>query len=88
MFRKTIISLLTLCLVGLAAPVQAAQVDCDATYCFTPEDFSAEESLKGICITELPQNRGALLLNQRVLRQGDILTTEQVSQMTFCLVRA
>ena len=88
MFRKTIISLLTLCLVGLAVPVRAAQVDCDATYCFTPEDFSQEESLQGICITDLPQNRGALLLGHRVLRQGDILTTEQVSRMTFSPVRS
>lgn len=88
MFRKTIVSLMALCLVGLAAPARAAQVDCDAIYCFTPEDFSAEEALQGICITDLPQNRGALLLGHRVLRQGDILTTEQVSRMTFSPVRS
>lgn len=72
------------CLLGLAAPVLAAEVDCDATYCFTAQDFSGEEQLQGICITGLPDSTtGTVMLGSRVLRPGDILTTQQVEQMTF-----
>ena len=64
--------------------VSAAGVDSDTVYCFSPADFSAEEQLAGICITSLPEaEAGTVMLGQRVLRPGDILTAEQVSQMTF-----
>ena len=64
--------------------VSAAEVDSDTVYCFSPADFSAEEQLAGICITSLPEaEAGTVMLGQRVLRPGDILTAEQVSQMTF-----
>ena len=39
------------CLLPLGAA--AAQVDSDATYCFSAEDFATEENLAGICITHL-----------------------------------
>lgn len=72
------------CLAGLAVPTLAAEVDCDATYCFTSQDFSqSEEPLTGICITDLPTNSGTVLLGSRVLKPGDILTVQQISQMTF-----
>ena len=32
-----------LCLFGLIGGALAAEVDCDATYCFTPQDFSVDE---------------------------------------------
>lgn len=64
--------------------VSAAEVDSDTVYCFSPADFSEEEQLAGICITSLPEaEAGTVMLGQRVLRPGDILTAEQVSQMTF-----
>ena len=64
--------------------VSAAEVDSDTVYCFSPADFSGEEQLAGICITALPESSaGTVMLGQRVLRPGDILTAEQVSQMTF-----
>lgn len=64
--------------------VSAAEVDSDTVYCFSPADFSEEEQLAGICITALPESSaGTVMLGQRVLRPGDILTAEQVSQMTF-----
>ena len=64
--------------------VSAAEVDSDTVYCFSPADFSAEEQLAGICITSLPEaEAGTVMLGQRVLRPGDILTAEQVSRMTF-----
>lgn len=74
------------CLVGAASAVTAAEVDSGSIYCFTREDFSTEEEeLAGICITRLPESSvGTVMLGTRVLRPGDILTAEQVAQMTFC----
>lgn len=77
------------CLLGLCGSVQAQQVDCDATYCFTAEDFNtASEELLGICITQLPDSRtGTILLDSRVLQPGDILTAQQLDRMTFAPLR-
>ncbi len=76
-----------LCLAGLAGSVLAAEVDCDSTYCFTAQDFS-EETLTGICITGLPDPAtGTVMLGNRVLRSGDILAADQLSQMTFSPLR-
>ena len=82
MFPKRLFCfLLFLCILpGTAA---AAAVDSGAVYCFTREDFSPEEALAGICIRDLPGTAGTLTLGDRVLRPGDILTAEQISQMTF-----
>ncbi|MCD7859186.1 MAG: Ig-like domain-containing protein [Firmicutes bacterium] len=61
----------------------AAEVDSDSVYCFTESDFS-EDSLQGICILSLPDaSAGTVMLGSRVLRSGDILTAEQITQMTF-----
>ena len=66
------------------AAATAAEVDCDATYCFTQEDFAGEETLTGICITSLPDpESGTVLLGSRVIRSGDILTADQLEKMTF-----
>ena len=88
MFRIRFLSLLAalLCIAPLALPVRAAEVDCDGIYCFAPEDFG--ESLTGICITDLPESStGTILLGSRVLRPGDILTADQLTQMTFAPLR-
>ena len=82
MFPKRLICLL-LCLSALAGTAAAAEVESGAVYCFTPGDFSPEEDLTGICITDLPAEEGVLALGTRVLQRGDILTAEQISQMTF-----
>ena len=81
---KPIVTLI-LCLAMLILPVSAAQVDCDAVYCFAAEDFATnDDPLRGICILQLPDPQtGTVLLGSRVLRPGDILTDTQVSQMTF-----
>ena len=71
------------CAFGLCAHVSAVEVDSGSTYCFGTGDFSDEE-LTGICITDLPENLGALMLGSRVLREGDVLTAQQLSQMTLC----
>lgn len=75
------------CVVALAGPVSALEVESDSVYCFSPEDFSPEEAITGICITDLPQDKGSVMLGTRILRAGDILTADQVSQMTFAPVR-
>ena len=91
MFRVRFACLLlaVCCVLGLGGSVLAAEVDCDAVYCFTALDFSGEEEpLVGICITELPDaSTGTVMLGSRVLRSGDILTADQVAQMTFAPLR-
>ena len=85
MFRTRLFSLLTacLCLFGLVGIAAAAEVDCDSVYCFSTEDFSAEPSITGICITDLPEDVGTVMLGSRILQAGDILTADQVARMTF-----
>lgn len=83
--RSVCLVLILACLLTLSGGVLAAEVDCDTTYCFTSADFStSEQPLAGICITQLPDaDSGTVMLGTRVLRKGDILTAEQVTQMTF-----
>ena len=86
MFRIKIISLLLcVCLaLSLIGAATAAEVDCDDTYCFQSTDFAPDSELQGICITGLPDSStGTVMLGSRVLRPGDILTAQQLSQMTF-----
>lgn len=85
MKRVRIISLTlaVCCLLGLGIHARAVEVDCDQVYCFSGQEF-AEETLSGICITKLPDpSTGTVFLGARVLRPGDILTAEQLAQMTF-----
>ena len=83
--RFLALALALVCGLGLATPALAQQVVCDAVYCFGTGDFSpSEEPLAGICITGLPEaDTGTVMLGSRVLRSGDILTADQVAQMTF-----
>ena len=83
MFRKRFVCLAAaLCLLLSTTAVSAAEVECDGVYCFVPEDFG--DFLTGICITELPQGSvGAVMLGSRVLQPGDILTADQLAQITF-----
>ena len=86
MLRTRFICLLlcACCLLTLSGGAAAAEVECDNVYCFQSADFSADESLAGICITGLPESSaGTVMLGSRVLRPGDILTAEQLAQMTF-----
>ncbi len=85
MKNKLLLFGLALCLLcGLALPAFAQETDSDQVYCFTTQDFSQEENLEGICITGLPEPEvGTLLLGNRVLMEGDILSADQVAAMTF-----
>ena len=90
MKAKKIISMAAaLCaLLLLATGAYAAQVDGGEVYCFTSQDFSENEQLRGICITGLPDPTvGTMMLGNRVLQEGDILTSEQIAQMTFFSLR-
>ena len=72
---------LALCVTGT---VLAAEVDCDGVYCFSSEDFAGDEPLRGICITGLPdRSAGTVMLGTRVIRSGDILSADQLQQLTF-----
>ncbi len=81
------LALALVCLLGCATTAFAAEVDCDAVYCFTQEDFG-EQPVRGICITGLPDvHTGTVMLGSRILREGDILTADQIKQMTFSPLR-
>lgn len=85
MVRKRILCLAVClcCVVGLVGAASAAEVACDDVYCYSPADFS-QDTLEGICVTELPgSDTGTVLLGTRVIRPGDILTAEQMAQLTF-----
>ena len=49
------------CVFGLCVGASAVEVDSGSTYCFGTGDFSDEE-IAGICITDLPEEMGALML--------------------------
>ena len=83
MFFKRFVSLLLLLCMISAPAAAAAEVESGASYCFSPTDFSQEDDLTGICITDLPKEEGLLCLGTRILQPGDILTAEQISRMTF-----
>ena len=71
-------------LMGLVLGAIAAEVDSDSEYCFGVADFDQSQTLVGICITQLPNAElGTVMLGTRVLCSGDILTAQQVEQMTF-----
>ena len=82
--RSLCLLLCACCVLGIAGSAIAAQVDCDAVYCFSDEDFSSDEPITGVCIMELPDSHiGTVMLGHRVLQPGDILTAQQLSQLTF-----
>ena len=82
--QGTALALVLMLLVGILCPVQAAEVECDGIYCFTATDFSENADLMGVCITGLPESStGTVLLGTRVVRSGDILTADQLQQLTF-----
>ncbi len=91
MLRNRILCLL-LCVcavVGIAGSAIALEVTCDQVYCFEASDFATGESMTGICVTGLPDPAaGTVMLGQRVVKTGDILTADQLSAMTFVPLRS
>ena len=82
MFRKILFVLLAV-LMFLPGEAAALQVESGAVLCFSREEFAlGEEPLAGICITAIPTG-GTLMLGNRTLRSGDVLTADQLSALTF-----
>lgn len=81
--RFASLALAVCCFFSVVGAASAAEIDSGSVYCFSQEDFPGEEALAGICLTDVPETGGTLLLGSRILLPGDILTAEQVSQMTF-----
>ena len=82
--KLTALLLATVCMLGCAGITHAVEVACDSIYCFSGADFAPDPQLQGVCITGLPDiAAGTVLLGTRVVRAGDILTAEQLSQLTF-----
>ena len=83
--KKILCAFMALCaLLMLTTGALAAEVESGDVYCFSSQDFSEAEGLRGICITGLPDPAvGTMMLGNRVLQEGDILTQQQVEQMTF-----
>lgn len=75
------------CFCALMMPAHAAEAEEDVLYCFTRDELS--DGVSGVCITALPEkNLGTVMLGNRELRSGDILTADQAAQMTFSPVLA
>lgn len=73
---------LALCLAGVPG-ARAAQVDSGEVYCLSGE--FAREDLTGVCLAGVnPAGAGTLYLGGRALRPGDVLTAQQIRQVTFC----
>lgn len=86
--RVLCLALCLCCCLGLVGGALALELNCDEQYCFQGIDFSQDNALSGICITELPEpSVGTVMLGSRVLRPGDILTAQQIEQMTFVPLR-
>lgn len=70
---------------GLTLSASAAEIHSQDVYCFGGGEFApGEAALSGICLTGLPgREHGALMLGERMLRPGDVLTAQQVKEMTF-----
>ena len=83
MFRVRYLCL-ALSLVLLVSPVLAAEVDSDAVYTFSSGDFSSrggEEPLWVFSLTVRPIPQTApMLLAGGVLREGNILSTQQLNR--------
>lgn len=69
-----------LCAALLTVSASALEVAAGDAYCFSPADFGTD--VRGICVTAVPAD-GALLLGDRVICRGDVLTADQLRAMTF-----
>lgn len=69
----------------LFTPAMAAEqsLTWDDVYCFSQSDFQASDC-SGIMLTDVPdESLGKLMLGNRQVRAGDVLTSEQISSLTF-----
>lgn len=82
--RSIVKAALVLCLaviLGTSAMATDREITFQDVVCFSPADFSAED---GLLLTAVPEDdMGQLLLGARIIKAGDVLTAEQLSEMTF-----
>lgn len=83
MRSKTILLFLLAAL--LISPVMATEqkVTWDEVFCFSQTDFSCEEA-GGVLLTDVPSgDLGELYLGSRRILAGDVLTADQLAELTF-----
>lgn len=84
MVRTHVLPLLAALCLLLPLGADAAGVSSGDVYCFSLEDFASEEKeLRGICVTEVPEITGRVLLGSRVIRPGDTLSADRLAELTF-----
>lgn len=80
--RLLALALAAVCLLP-AQSAAGAEVESGEIYCFGSGDFSRED-LAGICVTALPEpEMGSVMLGDRVIRPGDVLSAGQLEGLTF-----
>lgn len=75
MLKKWLMALCALALLG-AVPAWGASVSC-----FSPAELG-DETITGVFLTQVPED-GALMLGERVLQAGDVLTAGQLEGVRF-----
>ena len=84
MLRIRVLPLLMALWLVLPLGANGAEISSGDEYCFSLEDFASEEKeLKGICVTEVPEKTGEVLLGSRVIRPGDTLSADRLAELTF-----
>ena len=84
MLRIRVLPLLMALWLVLPLGANGAEISSGDEYCFSLEDFASEEKeLKGICVTEVPEKTGMVLLGSRVIRPGDTLSADRLAELTF-----
>ena len=84
MLRIRVLPLLMALWLVLPLGANGAEISSGDEYCFSLEDFASEEKeLKGICVTEVPEKTGEVLLGSRVIRPGDTLAADRLAELTF-----
>lgn len=84
MLRIRVLPLFMALWLVLPLGANGAEISSGDEYCFSLEDFASEEKeLKGICVTEVPEKTGMVLLGSRVIRPGDTLSADRLAELTF-----
>lgn len=73
------------CAAMLSGSVCATEVASGEQFPLSAPDFAGTEALQGICVTAIPES-GAVLLGDRQVRSGDVLTAGQLSLLTYVSV--
>lgn len=79
-----LVSLLAVSLLHVSACAKEIQLEPEAEFCFSADDFSANEQHDGIFLTSVPKHTIAnVFYGDRVLRAGDALPVDALDQLTL-----